>query len=290
LGAPGVWLDLKSTRLLNLLGQIGLIIALSTSSATIVFSLILINSFNLKLIIIVFTITTGCYSIDRLLDANSYTGKNIENISLKKLESSLKPIILLLLTVGLMLSFQHSLLFGVLILFAPLLIILYSNNLNSNLIPLKKIPHLKDIIIALGWTGLLLLTIIYYDLPITFSIIFFSIPLFGKFYVMAVLYDFKDIKEDSNKGIVTLPNTIGVRKTKMILHIINSVATIWILILITINMLPIICFIFIAAWIYQELLILGVSFKTPLWFYYLPCDLEQVFWLIFILPVVIIWT
>ena len=268
----------------------GFIIALSTSSATLIFSLIFINTFDLKLIIIVFTVTMGCYSLDRMLDGKSNIRKKMDDFSMKRIELFMKPFILFLLIVGLMLAFQHSLIFGTLILLAPVSILVYSYNFSDTLIPIKTIPFSKDIIIAVGWTVLIFLVILYFNLQITNSIILFSLAIFGKFYVMAVLYDFKDIQEDSERGILTLPNTIGERKTKMILHIINSIATITILILVYFQALPIICFLFFPAWVFQVGLILGVGLRTPLLFYYLPCDLEQVFWLLFAAPWVIVWT
>jgi 4-hydroxybenzoate polyprenyltransferase len=290
LGDKGVWPGLNALNFLNLIGKIGFIIALSASSATIVFSLIFIGNFDMKLIIIVFTITMGCYSLDRLLDVRSNVGKKRENKSLKKLESFMKPFIFIILIIGLILAFQHSLIFGSLILLAPVSILTYSYNFGNTLVPIKTIPYSKDIIIALGWTVLIFVVILYYDLPISSSIILFSLAMFGKFYVMAALYDFKDIQDDSKRGIATLPNTLGERKTKMILHTINSIATITILILVYLHILPILCFIFFAAWLYQECLIFGVGLRAPLWFYYLPCDLEQVFWLLFAVLWVIGWT
>lgn len=283
MGDPGEWPSLK---ILNLIGQTGFIIALSTSSSIIVFSTIFQCLPDIQLVGIVFTITMGCYTLDRLIEAIKNPNRRTRNNINVQSQYLIILFIIVLLIVGILLAFSKSMFFGILILIAPVIVFIYSGGPKNIVIPIKNLLYLKDIIIALGWTALILIVLIYYNLPLTFIVVLFSIAIFGKFYVMAALYDFKDVESDLRNDIHTLPNTLGEAKTKKILHLINSLATVWILILIYFEFIPKIGFIFFPAWVYQTILIMGVGIKAPLWFYYLPCDLEQVFWVLFVLLLV----
>ena len=109
---------------------------------------------------------------------------------------------MVLIFLGIILAFLHSVYFGALTILAPVVVFLYSYEFRSNTASIKKIPYTKDLIIAGGWAALLLVVLIYNNLSIDYIAILFSIGVIGKFFVMAVLYDFKDITLDLKNGII----------------------------------------------------------------------------------------
>ena len=269
-----MWSGLKT---IEILGQTGLIIALSSTSAVAVFSWIFYLPFDLRLLTIVFMLTVGSYAIDRLIDARKDKVKNVnKDNNITQYKSSIMLLIIITLIIGIILAFSKSFIFGILSVLAPIFVFLYSFEPNKKTKSIKKIPYLKDIVIAAGWTALVLVVLVYNQIFINLAVIFFSVGVLGKFFVMAVLYDFKDISMDLKNEIRTLPNTIGERNTKTILYIINTLATIWIIILVYTGKISTVGYIFLPAWGYQTLLIWLVSQQAPLWIYYVLCDLEQV--------------
>ncbi|WP_455392140.1 UbiA family prenyltransferase [[Eubacterium] cellulosolvens] len=275
-------------NMIDFIGQTGFIIALSTTSTVIVFVLMFDLFIAPQLLAVVFFITMGSYSLDRILEQRQRNMRTKNSGQYQIIyTSTLLPFTILILIFGCILAFTHSLLFGLFVTLGPLIIFIYSYEIQGVGISIKKVPYLKDLIIAVGWCALVLVVLIYFDLPLTLSIVLFSIGLLIKFYVMAAIYDFKDIRSDQKNGIRTFANTLSERTAKNFLHILNALATVWIIALIYLGSISPLGFIFFPAWIYQTFLIMGVSIDTPRWFYYLPCDLEQVFWLLFIAPLVI---
>ena len=282
MGDSGVWFDLKP---LTVIGQSGLIIACSTTATVVIISLLFGLSIDNRLSAVVFLITLGSYSLDRILEIRKNIKLNRKvNSDLIKFAIGFLPFTIFFLFIGIMLAFSHSFLFGLMVSLAPLVIVIYSYEGKGSIGSIKTIPFFKDIMIALGWCVLVLVVLLYFRLAITMAIVLFSFGLLIKFYVMAAIYDFKDIKTDEQQGVITIANTFNVKLAKNFLHLLNSLATIWIIILIFFGFLSHLAFIFFPAWIYQTLLIIGISKNTPLWFYYLPCDLEQVLWLVFTIP------
>ena len=272
-----------------MLCQTGFIIALSSTSAVAVFIWIFNLPIDLQLLIIVFTITMGSYTLDRLVDAKkergNITDKNRYFIIYFNLISLFTGF---LLFVGIFLAFGRSLVFGAMAMLAPIIVYIYSYEIKDNTLSIKKLHYTKDLVIAAGWSALILVVVVYYNLTITLALLAFSLGIFGKFYVMGALYDFKDVDSDLENGILTLPNTLSERGAKNVLYVINTLSTIWLLLLIYYGLISPLGFIFFPAWVYQNLLIFFVSKDAPLNFYYFPCDLEQVVWLLFAVPLVML--
>jgi len=170
---------------------------------------------------------------------------------------------------------------------APIVVIFYSGNLSQKVLGtrrpnLKQYFIIKDIAIASGWAFLLFVTSVYLGRPIGSEQWLFLIPLLMKLFVMAVVYDFKDINSDRRASIRTLPVVIGENSSKLVLHILNVVATVIILLLVYFGLLPLLGVIFIPAFIYQFFMIHLVREDAPEWVYFILCDLEQFFWLVFL--------
>jgi 4-hydroxybenzoate polyprenyltransferase len=163
----------------------------------------------------------------------------------------------------------------------------YSGNLSRKLRGTRK-PNLKqhfivkDIAIASGWAFLLPLTSFYLGRPIMTGQWLFLTPLLMKLFVMAVVYDFKDVNSDRRAGVQTLPVVMGEDSSKLVLHILNTVATVLTLLLVYFGFLPLLGVAFVPAFIYQFFMIHAVRTDAPGWVYFVVCDLEQFFWLVFL--------
>jgi 4-hydroxybenzoate polyprenyltransferase len=269
----------------------GILIALSSTSSVSVFSWFLYQSIKTDLVMVIFLITVGNYCLDRLVGAEKdKTDHPDRSKFFLDHRTPFKLITPLILAFGILIAFFHSLTLGILVLLTPVIVLLYSHDSKTVKTSLKRIPYIKDMVIAGGWTALLLVVIVYNDLALTLVPIFVGIGIFGKFYVMAVLYDFKDIKSDQKNDIRTLPNSIGEQSTKYLLNMINIISTLWLIALVYYGIISEIGYLFIPACFYQTLLIGFVNKNAEDWVYYILCDLEQAIWLVFaVIIMVIIW-
>ena len=75
---------------------------------------------------------------------------------------------------------------------------------------------------------------------------------------------------------------MGEDSSKLVLHILNTVATVLILLLIYFGFLPLLGVVFVPAFIYQFFMIHLIQKDAPEWVYFILCDLEQFFWLVFL--------
>ena len=276
-------------RLLDLLYYTGIPIAISSTSAVVVFLLIFDFSIDYKLIITIFTITFGSYNMDRIKWAEKDKGDHPERSSLFiEYKTTILIFVVLSLILGIAFAFMQSIIFGILVIIAPSIVFLYSFEIGNKKDSIKKIPYAKNIVIAGGWSALILVVLIFNDSFFTIPILICSFGVFGKFYIMAVVYDFKDISTDRKMRIKTLPNSIGEKKTKAILHFINIISTIVIITIAFYEFISVIGYLFIPAFFYQVALIEKASENAPDWVFYGMCDLEQFFWLLFAVGIMII--
>jgi len=264
-----------------------ILIALSASSMALFFSILFYGVLSLTYFLLVFLLTYAIYGMDRLASMEEDRLSHPERTLF--LQRNKWPF-----TVSVVLAFLSSLLLAaasgwvaMLIPIAPIAVIFYSGNLSQKVLGIRK-PNfkqyfiIKDIAIASGWAFLLLVTSFYLDRPMISGQWLFLIPLLMKLFVMAVVYDFKDINSDRRAGVQTLPVVIGEDYSKLVLHVLNTVATVLILLLVHLSILPLLGVVFIPAFIYQLLMIHLVRKDAPGWVYLIVCDLEQFFWLVFL--------
>ena len=264
-----------------------ILIALSASSMALFFSILFYGVLSLTYFLLVFLLTYAIYSMDRLASMEEDRLSHPERTLF--LQRNKWPF-----TVSVVLAFLGSLLLAVasgwvamLIPIAPIAVIFYSGNLSQKVLGIRK-PNLKqyfiikDIAIASGWASLLLLTSFYLDRPMIGGQWLFLIPLLMKLFVMAVVYDFKDIHSDRRAGVQTLPVVMGEDYSKLVLHVLNTIATVLILLLVHLGFLPLLGVVFVPAFIYQLLMIHLVRKDASGWIYLIVCDLEQFFWLVFL--------
>jgi 4-hydroxybenzoate polyprenyltransferase len=262
-------------------------IALSASSMALFFSILFQEIPSLTYFLLVFLLTYAVYSIDRLAGMKEDELSHSERtLFLRRNKWPFAASIALAFSGALLLATRAGWV-AVLIPIAPIVVIFYSGNLSQEVLGIRK-PNLKryfiikNIIVASGWAFLLFTTSFYLGNPITIGQWLFFPPLMMKLFVMTVAYDFKDINSDKKAGVQTLPIVIGEDFTKIVLHILNIAATAVILLLVYSGLLPLFSVVFIPAFIYQFFMINLVRKDAPEWVYFIICDLEQFFWLVFL--------
>jgi 4-hydroxybenzoate polyprenyltransferase len=205
-------------------------IALSAASMGLFFSILFFRVLSLTFFFVVFLLTYAVYGMDRLESLQEDLLSHPERT--RFLQRNKWPF-----AVSLVLAFSGSLLLAAasgwiaaLIPIAPLAVMFYSGKLPRKLFGAQR-PHLKEhfviknICIASGWAFLLLVTSVYLGRPMGTGAWLFLIPLLMKLFVMAVAYDFKDINSDRRSGVRSLPVVMGEESSKLVLHILNTVAT-----------------------------------------------------------------
>jgi 4-hydroxybenzoate polyprenyltransferase len=267
----------------------GLVIPLSTSSMSTVFSILFLNTISILLFACVFLTTYAFYAID------SIVGIEVDKVShpegshfLRKHRTMMCATILLAIVASISISALVSPLIVLLVVIAPAIALMYSGDLplkhqTGRAFGIKRFPLLKDAFIASGWAFLLPFTFLFLNAPMKAEHWLFAIPLFLKLFVMAIIYDFKDISSDRESEVRTLPIMIGEGPTKTVLHLLNFAATVSILVLVGLTAIPLLGLIFVPAFLYQGLNIHLLHKDAPDWVYYVFADLEQFFWLVFVM-------
>lgn len=263
------------------------LIALSAASMALFFSILLFRVLSYAYFLVIFLLTYAVYGMDRLANLEEDRLSHPERT--RFLQQNRWTFAL-----SIVLAFMSSLLLAVasgwvamLIPLAPIAVVFYSGTLSQKVLGTRS-PHLKqyfiikNVTIASGWAFLLLVTSIYLGRPMGTGQWLFLIPLLMKLFVMAVVYDFKDFNSDRKAGVRTLPVVIGEASSKLVLHVLNALATVLILLLVYFGLLPLLGVIFVPAFIYQFFMIRLVKSDASEWVYFILCDLEQFFWLVFL--------
>lgn len=264
-----------------------ILIALSASSMALFFSILFYSVLSLTYFLLVFLLAYAIYGMDRLAGMEEDRFSHPERTLFLQRNKWLFTVSVVLAFLGSLLLAAASGWVAMLILIAPIVVIFYSGNLTQKVLGIRKLNLkqyfiIKDIAIASGWAFLLLVTSFYLGRPMMTGQRLFLIPLLMKLFVMAVVYDFKDINSDRRAGVQTLPVVMGEDYSKLVLHILNTIATVLILLLVHLGLLPLLGVVFVPAFIYQFLMIHLVRKDAPGWVYLIVCDLEQFFWLVFL--------
>jgi len=263
------------------------LLSLSAASMALFFSILFFRVLSTTYFLVVFLLTYAVYGMDRIGSLEEDRLSHPERT--RFLQQNKWPF-----AVSIVLAFLGSLLLAAtsgwvvaLVPIAPLAVMIYSGNLPKKVFrsrrpSLRQCLIIKNICIASGWAFLLLVTSFYLGHPMSTGSWLFLVPLLMKLFVMAVAYDFKDISSDKNAGVRTLPVVMGEIGSKLVLHLLNAVATVLILLFIYLGLLPFLGVVFVPAFVYQFLVISLVREKAPGWVYSIICDLEQFFWLVFL--------
>ena len=271
---------------LGLLYHTGVMLALSAASLALLCTVLLYGEWSAGYFLMVFLVTYAVYGLDRLAGLDEDRLSHPERV--RFLEHRRRPFtasvaLAFLGAVGLAaLSGWVTLLVPV----APAVIVLYSGSLSERLFrvrgpDLKRYFLVKDAAIASGWTFLLPLGALYMGRPLDGRAILFTAPLFVKLFVMASIYDFKDIDSDRRAGVRTLPVVLGESPSRLVLQALNAGATAAVLLLVAAGVLPALGVIFVPAAVYAAVLIHLSRRDAPAWVFFVVADLEQFFWLVY---------
>jgi 4-hydroxybenzoate polyprenyltransferase len=265
---------------------LGFPIALSSSSLCLVVSAIFAGTYPPELFTTVFLITYGIYGMDRILGVGPDSVSHPERTRFfREFRGPICFSIALSFIFGFVISLFSSLFAAALVPVTLLVPVLYSSRmLGKGESAIKKVLGLKDLFIAAGWTALCPFTLIFINMTFNWILVLFSIPLFLKLVVMATVYDFKDMASDRASGTRTFPVVIGVGPTRLLLHLMNGVATVIFIVMIPLGFIAPLSWVFVPGFVYQIVLIQLSSEDAPDWVYYVLCDLEQFIWLLLIFP------
>jgi 4-hydroxybenzoate polyprenyltransferase len=95
--------------------------------------------------------------------------------------------------------------------------------LNTNKITyLKKVPFLKIFLIALVWCIVIVfLPFLVSESNANFQFSYIFLVHFMFFIIITLPFDVRDIETDKEKGIITLPNYLGLEKTKKLILVLS---------------------------------------------------------------------
>ncbi|NJD52364.1 MAG: prenyltransferase [Candidatus Methanoperedens sp.] len=113
-------------------------------------------------------------------------------------------------------------------------------------IKLKQGKGIKNFFVAFTW-ALTIILLIYPAENLSLFLIF--ILFFIKSFINTVIFDFKDIKGDSQAGLKTIPVYFGELKAKLLLHLINSSFHISLIVLAVFDLIKFEMFILLYSWI-----------------------------------------
>jgi 4-hydroxybenzoate polyprenyltransferase len=262
----------------------GIILSLNAASLATVCTVLAFGEWSAGYFLMVFLITYAVYGLDRLTGIDEDLASQPERA--RFLKNWRRPF-----GASIALSFLGAFLLAAargwvaaLVPVAPAVIAAYSGNLSERVFhfrgpDLKRYFLVKDAAIASGWAFLLPLGALYLGRPMGTGAWIFLLPLFVKLFVMASIYDFKDIDSDRKAGVRTLPVVLGEKKSRAVLHVLNAAATAGMIALVAAGILPFVGLIFVPAFLYAAVLIHLSRRDAPGWVFFVVADLEQFFWL-----------
>jgi len=194
-----------------------LYLALGGMSCAYLTMTILQVSIKLEPLLITFFMTWFLYSLNRLSDMKEDKINNPERV---KFFHKYGKYFLYTSGAGyFILAFSSIIFFNIYIFIHAIIPMIIA--LGYSFFRLKKYLLLKDIIVAVVWGNLALLTSAYYGFQYsTIAILIFTF-IFLRVMVTTIMFDIKDIKGDKVTGVNTLPVRYGKRSTQISLYIIN---------------------------------------------------------------------
>jgi 4-hydroxybenzoate polyprenyltransferase len=180
-----------------------------------------------------FLVVYSVYTFDRLADRKEDVVNAPErHVFMVVHERFLLVIAIISYIVALVIGFIESPFAAMILLFPAILFGAYSKNISSVMgFPrLKKILVIKNLTIAVGWSVCVVgLPMIYLSDKFAVGALLF-IFFFVKMFINNVPFDVRDVKGDTLHGVKTIPAVVGVKTTRSILLILNSLLMVFILI------------------------------------------------------------
>lgn len=88
--------------------------------------------------------------------------------------------------------------------------------------PLARfLPGFKELYVVFGWSSLALFAAVYGGWPASWNILFAMLWIFASYFIPIALSNIKDIADDREHGLKTLPAMLGKAKLSLCLHAVN---------------------------------------------------------------------
>jgi 4-hydroxybenzoate polyprenyltransferase len=283
-------------KLLALIFASGAIIGISMAGLAIITTMMLSKPVSLHSALVWLSITSGLYAANRLIESDKDAA--IDN-DISSAVATYKPILLVfsvsMTLLGTVLAFNENLELGLLIILTILYLTLYTANLKKIILKkggkrLKDYLGVKSLMVGIGLSFVVLYTGAYVHTTNLIALALLYLRTVINEAMNTVIYDMKDLEADRLNGVNTLPITLGVSKTRYILHFINGIVTVITLAGILVNVFPSYClgllisFPFFAFLI--EYLVREPYRKGHLYFQYILVDGAYVF----IVPFLLLFT
>ncbi len=269
-------------KFLALIFASGVIIGFSMAGLAIITNILLSEPISLQSAIVCFSVTTGLYTANRLIESDK--DAIIDN-AISSTVAAHKSTLLILSTVlilfGVFLAFNESLELGFLVTITILYLVLYTTNLSKISFKkggkrLKDYLGVKSLTVGIGLSFVVLYTgnCFHTNCLIALGLLYFRTILNEA--MNTIVYDMKDLETDRLNGVNTLPIALGVKKTKYILHALNGVVTILTLVGFLFNLFPVYCLGLLVSFPYFAFLIEYLVYepyrKGHLYFQYIFLD------------------
>lgn len=184
---------------------------------------------NLPLFVASFLVTLSLYNFNKVTDMGEDKFNRPERIKFVKNRSHfIVAFSVIGYSVALLIGILSGKILAIIVLLIPLWVaILYSVRLAPRLPRLKDIFVAKNLAVTIGLvSSTSLLAYIYFQN--SYIILFWVYFLFIKLFINTVIFDVRDVSGDKKVGIKTIPAVLGIRKTKNLLILLNSLLIPWI--------------------------------------------------------------
>jgi 4-hydroxybenzoate polyprenyltransferase len=234
-------------KLLALIFASGTIIGFSMAGLAMITNMLLSEPISLHSALVWLSITSGLYAANRLIESDKDAA--IDN-DISSAVATYKPILLVfsvsMTLLGTVLAFNENLELGLLIILTILYLTLYTANLKKIVLKkegkrLKDYLGVKSLMVGIGLSFVVLYTGAYVQTTNLIALALLYLRTVINEAMNTVIYDMKDLEADRINGVNTLPITLGVSKTRYILHSINGIVTVITLAGILVNVFPSYC-------------------------------------------------
>lgn len=213
---------------------------LSLGAASIVASVMLLSEVPIawNILVLAYLISQIVYNNDHLAD----TGKTVKStnpertLHLQSTKNLQIATLILYSILFLLVGFTTTLFAFVLSIVIVIGGILYTKSMKQLT---RKVVGFKNIYIALFWSALVFLVPLHYQIVVNFFTLIVALFVFVRWIINSAYFDIKDLSEDKEKGLKTLPVFLGLTKTLKVLHVLNIVSGIIVCIAVVLNQLPV---------------------------------------------------
>jgi len=200
-------------------------LALGSACLTLSSFLVLDVPPKISILFISFFLTLSMYNLNRLTDIKEDFINYPERMKfIVKYKKILIFLVLCLLGTAILIAYFESILPIVLMILA--LSFMYSIKWVPKKISkyqrFKDILIVKNIIISITWSLTTVFTVAFNLGIFNTAVLVFFMFIFSRLFINTIIFDIRDIEGDKIYNIKTIPNTIGIRKTKFLLYSLNS--------------------------------------------------------------------